>query len=237
MLQINLPPLADWKNKETRYRISKMLRRAKKKMQWPYIKETSQSCLNCRCLSPQLGFPEPQKQRGKTRSTIATCRQNFAETAASSVFANPESLPSLQETFAEFSKAYPQYNETCQVDQIWEQEYYHISLSHRTFLDYIGHRSLLLFPATKTWLQKTNCLFFSTFTSSNFTFSLIQCLLQDGKSEDTATSRWPRIRIRVCSKETDHEFSKYTWKWLLYGFHCQKNISFQTCSRILPFPI
>ncbi|KAG8652849.1 hypothetical protein MANES_06G141900v8 [Manihot esculenta] len=112
-------------------------------MQSPCLKEASQVCLNGCCPSPLLGSPEPQKKMGKSRNTAATCRRNFAAAAASSIFpntqfTNPESLPSLQESFAEFSKAYPQYIETHQVDQIREQEYYHLSLSHHTCLDYIG---------------------------------------------------------------------------------------------------
>ncbi|KAJ9164125.1 hypothetical protein P3X46_023738 [Hevea brasiliensis] len=113
------------------------------KMQSPCPKEAYQECLNGCCPNPLLGFPEPQKKMGKTRSTAATCRRNFAATATSCIFpntqfTNPESLPSLQESFAEFSKAYPQYIETHQVDKIREQEYYHLSLSHHTCLDYIG---------------------------------------------------------------------------------------------------
>jgi selenocysteine lyase/cysteine desulfurase len=44
----------------------------------------------------------------------------------------------LQESFIEFTKAYPKYSDTYQADQIRAQEYYHLSLSNHTCLDYIG---------------------------------------------------------------------------------------------------
>ncbi|XP_050220741.1 uncharacterized protein LOC126671084 [Mercurialis annua] len=105
----------------------------------PCLKEASHVCLHSCCPSPMLGFPEPQR----TRSTAATCRHNFAATATSSIlpnaqFTNPESLPSLQESFTLFSKAYPEYADSYQVDRIRAQEYQHLSLSHHTCLDYIG---------------------------------------------------------------------------------------------------
>ncbi|EEF51463.1 uncharacterized protein LOC8258317 [Ricinus communis] len=112
-------------------------------MQSPCLKEASQVCLHGCCPSPLLGFPEPRKKLGNNRSTAATCRHNFAATATSSIFpntqfTNPESLPTLQESFTEFSKVYPRYSDSYQVDQIRAQEYYQLSLSHHTCLDYIG---------------------------------------------------------------------------------------------------
>ncbi|KAJ6933522.1 hypothetical protein NC651_008807 [Populus alba x Populus x berolinensis] len=56
-----------------------------------------------------------------------------------SQFTNHESLPSLQESFSNFTKAFPQYSQTDQADKIREQEYYHLSLSNRVCFDYIGH--------------------------------------------------------------------------------------------------
>ncbi|KAF7821303.1 molybdenum cofactor sulfurase [Senna tora] len=77
-------------------------------------------------------------------STTSECRHNFAATTASSIFPNTqftnhESLPSLHESFTEFIKVYPQYSHTEeQVDRLRAKEYYHLSVSNHTCLDYIG---------------------------------------------------------------------------------------------------
>ena len=112
-------------------------------MQPRCLKEVSQACLSGCCPSPILGFSEPLNKISKPRSTSATCRQNFAKTTTSSIFpnthfTNPESLPSLQESFNGFIKVYPQYSDTYQVDQTRAQEYNHLALSNHTCLDYIG---------------------------------------------------------------------------------------------------
>ncbi|KAE8729930.1 peroxidase 66 [Hibiscus syriacus] len=44
----------------------------------------------------------------------------------------------MHESFAEFTKAYPQYSDTGRVDQIRAQGYYHLSFSNHTCLDYLG---------------------------------------------------------------------------------------------------
>ncbi|XAR66194.1 Molybdenum cofactor sulfurtransferase [Bertholletia excelsa] len=112
-------------------------------MQSPCLKEATQVCFHGCCPSPFIGLPETQKTMSKPRSTSSTCRRNFIETTSSSFFpntqfTNPESLPSLQESFTQFSKAYPQYSETARADQIRAQEYYHLSVSNHICLDYIG---------------------------------------------------------------------------------------------------
>lgn len=112
-------------------------------MQPRCLKEVSQACLSGCCPSPILGFSEPLNKISKPRSTSATCRQNFAKTTTSSIFpnthfTNPESLPSLQESFNGFIKVYPQYSDTYQVDQTRAQEYNHLAISNHTCLDYIG---------------------------------------------------------------------------------------------------
>ncbi|CAK7337195.1 unnamed protein product [Dovyalis caffra] len=112
-------------------------------MQPRCLEEASQVCLSGCCPSPILGFSEPLNKNSKPRSTTATCRQNFATTTTSSIFpnihfTNPESLPSLQESFNGLIKVYPQYLDTYQVDQIRAQEYNHLALSNHACLDYIG---------------------------------------------------------------------------------------------------
>ncbi|KAK2653737.1 hypothetical protein Ddye_013593 [Dipteronia dyeriana] len=118
-------------------------------MQSPCLKEVSQVCPHPHGCCPTPFFvssPDPQNKvstKSKTGSTSAACRSDFAATTTSSIFpdtqfTNHESLPSLQQSFAEFIKAYPQYSDTHRVDQIRAQEYYHLSLSKHTCLDYFG---------------------------------------------------------------------------------------------------
>ncbi|KAI9078241.1 hypothetical protein K1719_039855 [Acacia pycnantha] len=102
----------------------------------------SQGC----CPSTFFSLPISQPQITvsiKPRSSTSECRHNFAATTASSIFPNTqftnhESLPSLEESFTEFVRVYPQYSETEQVDRIRAKEYYHLSVSNRTCVDYIG---------------------------------------------------------------------------------------------------
>ncbi|KAF3637050.1 putative peroxidase 66 [Capsicum annuum] len=97
------------------------------------------------CPNPLLILLEHPNQQpiSKIKSTTAACRHIFAATTTSSFFPNThftnhESLPSYQESFAQFLKAYPKYSETRQVDKIRNQEYYHLSVSNHVCLDYIG---------------------------------------------------------------------------------------------------
>ncbi|GLT36021.1 hypothetical protein SLA2020_104260 [Shorea laevis] len=115
-------------------------------MQSASFKEASQVCLPACCPSPFLSplqHQQPQSKESKPRSTSAACRHDFAETTASSIFPNTqftnhESLPSLEDSLTEFTKAYPRYSETHQVDQIRTQDYYHLTFSNHTCLDYLG---------------------------------------------------------------------------------------------------
>lgn len=107
-------------------------------MQSPCIREAS-TCFHGFCTNPS--FDRLDSQSSTTRST-ATSQHDFANSTNSSLypntrFTNHESLPSLAELFSNFAKAYPQYLQTYQADQIRVQEYYHLS-SHVCF-DYIGH--------------------------------------------------------------------------------------------------
>ncbi|KAJ7975637.1 Molybdenum cofactor sulfurase [Quillaja saponaria] len=109
----------------------------------PCLNEASEVCPYGCCPSPFFSSPASQSIISKARSSSAACRHSFAATTASSIFpniqfTNHESLPSLQESFSEFNKVYPQYSETDQVDHIRDKEYYHLSLSSHTCLDYIG---------------------------------------------------------------------------------------------------
>ncbi|KAJ4706113.1 molybdenum cofactor sulfurase [Melia azedarach] len=112
-------------------------------MQSPCLKEVSQVCPHGCCPSPFFCSPQPLNKVSKSRSTSADYRRDFAATTTSSIFPNAqftnhESLPSLQQSFTEFTKAYPQYSDTYHVDQIRAKEYFHLSLPNHTCLDYFG---------------------------------------------------------------------------------------------------
>ncbi|WRX19005.1 Aminotransferase class V domain - like 5 [Theobroma cacao] len=129
--------------RETNEKISRSMMEENRKTQSACLKEESQVCLHGCCPFPFLSAHEPQSRASKPTSTSAACRRDFASKTTSSIFPNTqftnhESLPSVQESLAEFTKAYPQYSDTYQVDQIRAQEYYHLSLSNRTCLDYLG---------------------------------------------------------------------------------------------------
>ncbi|RVW16270.1 hypothetical protein CK203_067895 [Vitis vinifera] len=113
-------------------------------MHSPCIRETSEACFQGCCLASLPGFPDPHGTDPKNLSSAAVSRYNFALTTVSSLFPNTqftnhESLPPLDESFSSFNKAYPQYSNTNQADQIRAQEYYHLSMSNHVCLDYIGH--------------------------------------------------------------------------------------------------
>jgi selenocysteine lyase/cysteine desulfurase len=113
-----------------------------KKMQSPCLKEATQICFHSCCPAPLFSLPATENIKARS-STSADCRLDFASTTKTSIFPNTkftnhESLPSLQESFTTFTKAYPKYSDTDQVDQIRAQEYYHLSLSNHACHDYIG---------------------------------------------------------------------------------------------------
>ncbi|XP_074281929.1 uncharacterized protein LOC141606628 [Silene latifolia] len=109
-------------------------------MQSPPTREVTQLCFNG-CYPTQ---PEKPATVSKTPvNSRVEARRNFADTTSTSLFPNidfnnPDSLPCLQEAFAQFIIAYPQYTETYQIDEIRFREYYNLSLSNQVCLDYIG---------------------------------------------------------------------------------------------------
>ncbi|KDP22342.1 hypothetical protein JCGZ_26173 [Jatropha curcas] len=190
-------------------------------MQSPCLKEAAQVCLNGCCPTPLFGYPVSQEKIGQTRSTASTCRRNFAATAASSIFpntqfTNPESLPSLQESFAEFTKAYPQYSGTYQVDQIRAQEYYQLSHSHHTCLDYIGiglfsysqlqkHDSRkLVSSSTSTTQSSPQISHFPFFSVSYKTGNLKTQLLHGGQESELESAIKNRIMRFLNISEKDY---------------------------------
>uniref|UniRef100_A0A0R0KF03 Uncharacterized protein n=1 Tax=Glycine max TaxID=3847 RepID=A0A0R0KF03_SOYBN len=100
-------------------------------------------CPTSLLFNPPPPPPQSQNTTAKPRNSSAECRHNFAATTTSSIFPNTkftnhESLPSLHESFSGFKKVYPQYSETDQVDHVRAKEYYHLSFSNQSCLDYIG---------------------------------------------------------------------------------------------------
>ncbi|XP_059452678.1 molybdenum cofactor sulfurase [Corylus avellana] len=113
-----------------------------RKMQSSCLNEATQVCLHSCCPTPLFSLPATENTKARS-STSAACRLDFASTTKTSIFPNTkftnhESLPSLQESFTKFTKAYPKYSDTDQVDQIRAREYYHLSLSNHACHDYIG---------------------------------------------------------------------------------------------------
>ncbi|KAL9317529.1 hypothetical protein ACSQ67_014046 [Phaseolus vulgaris] len=107
--------------------------------------EASLACPQGCCPSLLFNPPPPQSQNTTTkpRNSSSECRHSFVATTASYIFPNTkftnhESLPSLHESFSEFKKVYPKYSDTDQVDHVRAKEYYHLSFSNQSCLDYIG---------------------------------------------------------------------------------------------------
>ncbi|KAL3714117.1 hypothetical protein ACJRO7_006111 [Eucalyptus globulus] len=106
--------------------------------------EVKQVCLDGCCPTPLLGQAEQRNPAvPKQRSAFSAGRHDFATTTSSSIFPNTqftnhESLPSLKESFTEFTRVYPRYSDTVQVDELRSREYHHLSASNHTCLDYIG---------------------------------------------------------------------------------------------------
>ncbi|XP_004513691.1 uncharacterized protein [Cicer arietinum] len=112
-------------------------------METIYQNDSSQTCPQCCCKVSIFNSPNSQNTKPKHRNSSSECRHTFASTTTSSIFPNThftnhESLPSLHESFIEFTKVYPQYYETEKIDHVRENEYSHLSFSNQTCLDYIG---------------------------------------------------------------------------------------------------
>ncbi|QCD95140.1 Pyridoxal phosphate-dependent transferase [Vigna unguiculata] len=111
------------------------------------LNEVSQKCPQCCCSCTTPFFNSTISSHNTTppklRNSSAEWRHSFAVTTTSSIFPNTqftnhESLPSLHESFNEFTKVFPQYSDTEQVDYVRAKDYFQLSLSNQTCLDYIG---------------------------------------------------------------------------------------------------
>ncbi|GMN32397.1 hypothetical protein TIFTF001_003649 [Ficus carica] len=114
------------------------------------IREASQACFHGCCAKPSNFLsltdesPKSTTPTTTTTGTTASSQYNFTLATISSLypntqFTNHESLPSLDESFSQFTKAFPQYSHTRHADQLRSREYYHLALSNHVCLDYFGH--------------------------------------------------------------------------------------------------
>ncbi|KAK6935323.1 hypothetical protein RJ641_035478 [Dillenia turbinata] len=138
----------------------------------PCIREASETTFHGCCPFPAhfLGLAELHDLNPKSTGNVSKSQQNFAVATASSLgpnaeFTNHESLPPLSESFKYFTRAYPQYLQTNQADQIRAHEYYHLSFSNHVCLDYIGH-GLFSYSQQESHFQAA-----STASSSSFPVS------------------------------------------------------------------
>ncbi|KAL8543887.1 hypothetical protein ACS0TY_004442 [Phlomoides rotata] len=112
-------------------------------MQSGGLREATQQWLveGCSCI---LGAADPEQPVSRTRTKSSSCRHDFVATTATCLFPNTtcfinhESIPSPQQSFAQFIKAYPGYSGTLPIDQIRAREYPHLSLTSHVSLDYVG---------------------------------------------------------------------------------------------------
>ncbi|CAN1833839.1 Molybdenum cofactor sulfurase [Linum perenne] len=65
--------------------------------------------------------------------------REFEVSMATQHFTNHESLPSLDQSFTNFTESFPRYLETKEADRIRAEEYSHLSVSNHVCLDYVGN--------------------------------------------------------------------------------------------------
>uniref|UniRef100_A0A7N0RCW4 Molybdenum cofactor sulfurase n=1 Tax=Kalanchoe fedtschenkoi TaxID=63787 RepID=A0A7N0RCW4_KALFE len=102
-------------------------------------------------------------------NTSAVCRQQFRAATGSvfgnSTFTNHESLPSLEDSYSQLLRFYPQYSETEMVDRIRDGEYRHLNQSNHVCLDYNG---VGLFSYSQVHDQEPAADVASSSSSSNY---------------------------------------------------------------------
>ncbi|CAN6569363.1 unnamed protein product [Malus baccata var. baccata] len=179
-------------------------------MQSPCWKEVTEVCLSGCCPNPlQKLSAHHHRAMSNSGSTTAACRRDFAATTSSSifpntVFTNHECLPSLHESFADFTNVYPKYHETAEVDRIRAKEYYHLSQSNHTCLDYIG---IGLFSSSQLHNHESSSQVrsdFPFFSLSYKTGSLKTQLLHGGQESELESAMRNRIMDFLNISENDY---------------------------------
>ncbi|XP_031284144.1 molybdenum cofactor sulfurase-like [Pistacia vera] len=111
----------------------------------PCARESSGACCNGCCPNPFVEHPEFHSLSPKSPTTAASARKEFKVTTTCSLFptndhfTNHESLPSLHESYSNFTKVFPQYSQNDEADRVRSEHYFHLSLSNHVCFDYIGH--------------------------------------------------------------------------------------------------
>ncbi|QCD81194.1 molybdenum cofactor sulfurase-like [Vigna unguiculata] len=100
----------------------------------------SQPCFNGCFPSPFLASERTHKPKV---NNVTSSHDDFVAATSTSLhphtqFTNPDSLPSLHDSYISFTKAFPQFSATSQVDEIRAQEYRHLNHSNACF-DYTGY--------------------------------------------------------------------------------------------------
>ncbi|XP_021844437.2 molybdenum cofactor sulfurase [Spinacia oleracea] len=108
------------------------------------MKLCSKICKCYCCLNPVLSFPTSFDHQNSENYNSSTLQYDFATATTSSLyphtqFTNPDSLPTLQESFRSFTRSFPHYLTTVEADQIRAHDYRHLFLSSHVCLDYSGH--------------------------------------------------------------------------------------------------
>lgn len=196
------------------------------------------------CPNPLLILLEPQNHQPlpKPKSTTAACRHTFAATTTSSFFPNThftnhESLPSHQESSAQFLKAYPKYSESRQVDKIRNQEYYHLSVSNHVCLDYIG---IGLFSYSQVQSQVSAVVPLTSSSSSpsshecsEYPFFDISCKSVDLKSE--LLHGGDGSQLESCIKKKIMNFLNMSTNEYSMVFTANRSSAFKLIAESYPF--
>lgn len=108
------------------------------------VKLRSNLCKCYCCLNPVNSFPNSFDHQNSANVDSSTFHYDFATATTSSLypnthFTNPDSIPTLPESFRSFTRSFPQYLTTVEADEIRANEYRHLFLSSQVCLDYSGH--------------------------------------------------------------------------------------------------
>lgn len=134
------------------------------------IKQASESCIHGCFANPFLSLSQSTSASQTGGATAFAA--DFDEAIRFSLhpntqFTNHESLPPLPQSFSNFSRAYPQYAETNQADEIRTQFYHH--LKDHVCLDYTGHG---LFSHAQKELNR-NAVFSADFPSYEISYKSV----------------------------------------------------------------
>ncbi|CAJ1943554.1 unnamed protein product [Sphenostylis stenocarpa] len=167
----------------------------------------SQPCFNGCFPSPLLASERPHKPKV---TNVISSHDEFATAISSTLhphtqFTNHESLPSLHDSYISFTKAFPQFSSTSQVDQLRAQEYHHLNHSNACF-DYTGYglfsyaQQQRPYPTTSMASSSSSSLSYFSSDASFFDISYKSVNLQSqvlyGGHESELESR---IRKRIMS--------------------------------------